>query len=475
MKTLKLFWLILCLSIGVMPQLYAADLLDVYLQALDNDPGFKIAFSKFMSDSQNVPRARAPLLPQLRVDALAAVRHQNVNAGLLINQDEATRLGAPLEEVAFVIDESYSTMQWEFSASQAIYNFKAWAEVQEAKASVKSANALFNDASQDLLLRVTEAYLNVLFSYDALRFVDAKKRANKRQFDQATQRFNVGLDAITSVYDAQAAYDKAVAQVIEAENNVINTGEELRNLTNHIYDKLVPLRDQKIPLIRPEPDNVDDWVATGLKQNYKLFAAKFHMEEKREKVKSKSAGNWPILALRGSLVRTRNDSQSANFFIPASQQISSLALTFDYPIIQGGLVLADTKQAQFDFQTASQELEQAYRDVTINSRVAFNTINNGIAKIKADRKTLFTQTASLESTEAGFFVGTRNMVDVVGAQERLFLAQKELALDQYGVINVMLKLKYIAGTLNVSDLEEINSWLSTERIDSRPPQLNAPQ
>lgn len=475
MQKLKQLGLFFFLSLGIIPQLYAADLLDVYLQALDNDAKFKSAYSKFMSDSQNIPRARAPLLPQVKVAALTGFNHQNVNAGLLINQDEALRSNGALDEIAFIIDESYNSLQWQFTASQAVFNYKAWAEVQEAKASVKAANALFNDAAQDLILRVTQAYLNVLYAYDTLSFVEAKKRANKRQLDQATQRFNVGLDAITSVYDAQAAHDKAIAQVIEAENNVINTGEELRNLTNHVYDKLAPLRDQNIPLIRPEPDNVDDWIATGLKQNYKLFAAKFRMEEKREKIKTKAAGNWPIIELRGALTRTRNQSQSANFFIPASQQISSIALALDYPIIQGGLVLAETKQAQFDFQTASQELEQAYRDVTINSRVAFNTINNGIAKVKADRKTLFTQTASLESTEAGFFVGTRNMVDVVGAQERLFLAQQELAQDQYGLINVMLKLKLLAGTLSVADLEEINSWLSTERIDSRPPQLNAPQ
>ena len=463
MNKLKQIGLILLVSFGSITQLYAADLLDVYLQALDNDAIFKSAYSRFMSDAQNVPKARAPLLPQVTINSTYASSRQKVNGGRSI------------EGFAFIIDEGYKSSQFKLLASQALFNFQAWAEVQQAKASVKAANAVFNDAAQDLLLRVTESYLDVLFSYDSLRFAEAKKLANKRQFDQATQRFNVGLDAITSVYDAQAAYDQSVSQVIEAENNVTNSGEELRKLTNHIYDRLAPLRDQKIPLIRPEPDNIDDWVAAGLKQNYKLFAAKYRMEEKREKIKAKAAGNWPIISLQAGGYRTRNQSGDANFFIPAVQNFSTAAITFDFPAIQGGLVLAETKQAQFDFQAASQDLEQAYRDVTVNSRVAFNTINNGIAKVKADRKTLFTQTASLESTEAGFFVGTRNMVDVVGAQERLFLAQKDLAADQYGVIKVILKLKYLAGTLNVNDLEEINSWLATERIDSRPPQLNAPQ
>ena len=458
MKKWKQFGCALCLSLGLTPLLHAADLLDVYLHALENDPQFKAAYSQFMSETENVAIARSPLLPQVKMAITDTANQQNVNAGSF-----------------FSVSESYNDTQFGLTATQAIFNYKAWAAVQQAKATVKAAHARFNDKSQNLILRTAEAYFNVLLAYDTLRFVTAKKNANKRQLDQSTQRFNVGLDAITSVYDAQAAYDQSVAQMIEAKNNVMIQSEELRKITNHTYSQLNPLRNQEIPLVRPEPDNIDTWVATGLRQNYNLFAAKYKLEAAREKIKAQSAGNWPVVQLEFSDVRTSNEGNSvdfANFFVPKSQRISAAGISIEFPMMQGGLVLAETRQAQFDFQTASQELEEAHRKVVTDSRISFGTINNGIGKVNADKKTVFTQTAAVESTEAGFFVGTRNMVDVVNAQENLFQAQRNLASDQYALIGVMLRLKYLAGTLNVNDLEEINSWLVTERINSRPPNLS---
>lgn len=456
-KRLKL-WFIFYSSIGFMPGLHAADLLDIYLQALNHDNEFKSAYSIFMSETENIPIARSPLLPQLRVEALAASSRQNVNAGRFL-----------------IIDEGYRTTSVRLSASQALFNYKAWADVQEAKASVKAAHARFNDRAQDLILRTAKAYFDVLLTYDTLRFTEAKKRANKRQLDQSTQRFNVGLDAITSVYDAQAAYDQSIAQLIEAKNDVMIKSEELRIITNHTYGRLAALRNQSIPLLRPEPDNIDTWVATALKQNYKLFAGKYRLEAARERIKAMNAGNWPIIKLEAHDSHTRNESQNertVNFFVPKSQRIATAAVALDFPFVQGGLIVAQTKQAQFDYQTASNDLDRIYNTVITATRTKFNTINNGISRVKADRKTVFTQTESVESTEAGFFVGTRNMVDVVNAQENLFLAQNQLATDQYLLLETVLDLKYMAGTLNVDDLEEINSWLATERINSLPPQLN---
>src|SRR3990167_6747724 len=205
MKKWKQFGCALCLSLGLTPLLHAADLLDVYLHALENDPQFKAAYSQFMSETENVAIARSPLLPQVKMAITDTANQQNVNAGSF-----------------FSVSESYNDTQFGLTATQAIFNYKAWAAVQQAKATVKAAHARFNDKSQNLILRTAEAYFNVLLAYDTLRFVTAKKNANKRQLDQSTQRFNVGLDAITSVYDAQAAYDQATALVIASKNNEMN-------------------------------------------------------------------------------------------------------------------------------------------------------------------------------------------------------------------------------------------------------------
>jgi outer membrane protein len=446
--------LILMFSFVFASSAYSADLLEVYHQALENDPTFKAAYSTFMSKTEAIPQARAALLPQLTFGAQGSRNVLSIDAGGPIGIDT---------------QEDYFSHQWTIRASQAIFNYQSWAKVQQAKASVKAAHASFNSASQDLILRVAQAYLLVLFSRDTLNFSEAKKRANKRQLEQAEQRFNVGLDAVTSVYEAKSAYDRSVSEVISAKNNQINVNENLRKLTNHVYDYLSPLRKGTIPLLKPEPDNVDEWIAAGLKQNYDLFSAKFNLQVARENVKVQSGGSWPTVALQGNSIQTTNITNQSNFFVPERQNLSNVVLALNFPIFQGGLVQANTKQAQFDFQTASEALEKVYRDVVVNSSIAFNTIVDGISKVKADRQTILSQTRSLDSTDAQFQAGTRTMVDVVNAQQKLFEAQEQLALDQYGLINAMLNLKYLAGSLNVNDLAEVNSWLDTTRINGFPP------
>lgn len=446
---------LLLLPISFSTPTYAADLMEVYQQSLENDPIFKAAYSTFMSNSEAIPQARAALLPQLSFGGSLARNLLTVNVSG----------SSPLNST-----QPFDSTMWRVNASQAIFNYQSWARVQQAKASVKAALAAFNDAAQDLMLRTAKAYLDVLLSKDTLNFAEAKKRANKRQLEQAQQRFNVGLDAITSVYEAKAAYDQSIAEVISAQNNQINQNENLRKLTNHVYDHLASLRNSTIPLIKPEPNNVHDWVATGLKQNYNLFVAKYNMQAARENVKAQSAGSWPSFSLQGNSSQTRNFSNSSNFFVPADQLLSSVSVQMDFPVFQGGLVQANTKQAQYDFQTTSEQMDQTYRDVVVNSTIAFNTIVDGISKVKADRQAIISRKNSLDSTDAQFQVGTRTMVDVVTAQQRLFEAQEQLASDQYGLINAILRLKYLAGSLNVNDLAEVNSWLATTRFNGLPPQ-----
>lgn len=447
----------------------AVDLIEVYHQALENDTQFKMAYSTFMSNTELLPQARAALLPQLTAKAQTSANQQNVTAG------------------TFSIKDAYNSHRWELLASQTIFNYQAWSKLLQAKASVKAAHATFNNAAQELILRTSTSYLNVLYAQDSLKFAEAKKRANKRQLDQATQRYNVGLEPITSVYNAQSAYDQSIADVIKATNDVVTKNEELRKLTNHVYDHLAPLRSQYIPLITPEPNDVEDWVSTSLRQNYKLLAARFNLQAARENIKAMSAGNYPVFSLQGGTTDTRNstggnrttmssqDSTSPvsgsvnSFFVPAAQQISNIALTVNFPIFQGGLVQSQTRQAQYNFQTSSEQMETVHRSLLVDTRITYNSILSIISKIKADRQTLMSQENTVQSTETQFLVGTRTMVDVVNAQQHLFEAQLQLSNDQYQYMSTILQLKYLAGTLNVDDLAELNAWLATTQINDIKP------
>lgn len=458
---------LLCLS----PWAQAVDLMDIYRQALENDTEFKMAYSTFMANSEYLPQARAALLPQLTAKAQSSANQQNISAGI------------------FNVKEPYRSHQWQLQASQAIFNYQAWSKVLQAKASVKASHASFNDAAQDLILRTCNAYLNILYAQDSLKFAEAKKRANKRQLDQATQRYNVGLEPITSVYNAQSAYDQSIADVIKTTNDVVTQNEELRKLTNHTYDHVSPLKNQYVPLISPEPNDIEDWVATSLRQNFSLLAARFNLQAARENIKAMSSGNYPVFSLQGGTTQTNNSSSGGSttvpaqdkgpvtnnansFFIPDSQQISNVAITVSFPVFQGGLVQSQTRQAQYNFQVSSEKMETVHRSLIVETRVTYNSILSEISKIKADRRTLMSQENTVQSTESQFLVGTRTMVDVVIAQQHLFEAQLQLSRDQYNYMNTILKLKYLAGTLNVDDLEELNAWLATTQVNQAVHQKN---
>lgn len=438
---MKCFWgSTLCLLLFA-SNVCATDLMDIYRQALENDPIFKEAYSRYMSSTESIPQARSALYPQVGVTNQAGRYIVNATAG------------------GFGAQQTYNGHQWTISASQAVFNYQTWSSVQQAKASVKASQAVFNDAAQDLILRVARAYFSILLSNDTLDFAEAKKRANARQLEEAQQRFDVGLDAITSVYEARAAYDRSVAEVIAARNAQINQSENLRKLTNQVYDHIAPLRDGKIPLHRPEPDNADDWISAGIRQNYKLLSAKYSMESARDNIKVQASSGWPSLSLQSDTFQQNNKVLDSSFFVPSKQTTSNFVLSMNFPLFQGGLIESKTRQAQHDYRTSGEQFEQAYRDVIVNSRISFNTIIDGNSKVQADRRTVDSQRNSLESTEAQFQVGTRTMVDVVNAQQKLFEAQRQLAEDQYNLIYSILLLKYYAGTLNVQDIQEVNTWL----------------
>ncbi len=430
---------------------YAADLMDIYKDALENDPIFKEAYSTYMSSREAIPQARAALYPQASVTATS----------LRVRQDTTTNTSGG----GFNFAGTFDTNIWRLNTSQAIFNFQAWASLKQAQASVKAAQATFNSAAQNLMLRSASAYLEVLLARDTLAFAIAKKKANHRQYQQAEQRFKVGLDAITSVYEAKAAFDQSRAEVISSQNNLENQKENLRKLTAHMYESLAPLRNQHVPLIHPEPRDVDVWVDTGISQNYDYLASKYNLEASRDNIKVQSAGHLPTLSIEGSAIQARNRLNNSNFFAPSKNSDARIGFVLNMPLSRGGLVESQIRQSQYDFQVASEKLEQVYRDVVVGTRIAYNTIINGISKVRADRQTVTSQRNSLESTEAQFQVGTRTMVDVTLAQQRLFEAQRQLAQDQYAFIQAILQLKFLAGTLNVNDLELTNSWLETTRVN----------
>jgi outer membrane protein len=423
----------------------APDLIDVYQQALESDPIYKQAYSTYMAAREASPQAMSQLLPQVN------------GTGYWNKIDYNSTNPNPL----FSTGQYYRQWNYALTITQPVFNVALWKREQQASQQVRQAQAIFFSAAQDLMLRVATAYFAVLEAKDNVRNAKSKERANKRQMDQASQRFKVGLDAITSVYEAEAAYDLSKAQVITDENNLSNQYENLKKLTNRTYKKLDPLRDQHLPLIKPHPINVDDWVSTALKQNYLLNAAIFAKQAANTNIKIKNAGNLPTISVQGTITDTNSDAAAA--IVGSDIKQNTIGLNINFPFYQGGLVVSQTRQAVYDFQTAQEKFEQVYRDTLVNTRINYNNIIDGISTVRADRQAVKSGENSVESTEAQFKVGTRTMVDVVTTQTNLFQAQTKLAVDQYRYILSLLRLKFLAGTLSGEDLMQINAWLATNR------------
>ena len=421
---------------------FATDLMTAFRDAYQNDPEFRAARSTLLSEKTALPIARAGLLP-----SILGTGQSNRN-----RFDNGSISGGQRPGRSFSWSHRYGAQ-----ITQPIFNWQAWKQIGQATATVKAAFANFNNSEQDLMLRVSNAYFAILQAQDTLRFTTAEKLATERQLDQAQQRYKVGLDAITSVYEAQAEYDRVVSDEIAAKNDVANAFEDLRRLTGVRYKSIAGLKAPGVKLIPPSPNRVKSWLSVSTRQNYQVIAQHYTVIAAKKNISIQAAANLPTVNAVGSYTDLNDNAPG---FVNTDLQVSTLSFQMNFPVYQGGLTIAQTKRAEADYETALAGFDNVYRTTQVRTRQIFNNVIAGISKIKADRQAVKSSESSLESSEAAFKVGTRTIVDVLDAQRDLFDAQRTLARDQYAYITDILSLKQIAGILSPRDLAEINTWLS---------------
>lgn len=433
---------------------YAANLIQVFQQALQSDPTFKAAGEQRLSETQNVPIARSFLLPQLFLSTATSLYNIQENQTKPLNR---TTAGNPALLSAFNNGTfKYNSNGYTVNLSQVIFNYESWAAFQQAKTTVKIANADYAAAAQNLISRVAASYFSVLLAEDELRYIQAEKKAIYQQLDQVMQQYKVGLVAITGVYQAQAQYDRILAQEIEAKNNIVNAKENLRAITGVFYDDLDGL-SPKMPLVRPTPNDVDEWVEMAQRLNWTLQAACFTSEAANQQIGIEFSGHLPIISAVGQQQLTRTGSTPSG---KINNRVSSLGVQLELPVFQGGLVTSETKQARYNYLATLDEQEKTSRTVINETHQSYNNITNGISKIKADKRAIVSGESSLRSTVEAYKVGTQTMLDVLQSQQDLFNTFRTFANDQYDYINATIALKEAAGTLSIRDLQEINDFLT---------------
>lgn len=437
--------LILGIYLFVIPctSTFAADLIDIYKAALISDPTYQAAVSTRLSQREAIPQSVAALLPNISAQANVSNNYQNI-----------TQPPAPGQPNGI---SNFQSQGYNISIRQPLININAWLGVKQANNTGKQADLTLAAAAQDLIFRVATAYFNVLSAQDTLRLTQAEKAADSKQLNQAQKRVQVGLDALTSVYEAKAAYDKSVASEISAENTLRNNQEALRQLTGQTYSSIKTFK-KNMPLQNPQPDNIERWINAATQNNLKLMAARYGVEVSREKIKMQASGHLPSLSLMGNYGKTATFNN-----VPSSlnKNGGTVGLELDVPLFAGGAVSSKTRQAQYDFQTASANLDNTYRLLIINTRQKYNDVLADISKIKAEQQAIKSAQLSLDSTEESYKAGTRTVVDVLIAQQNLYDAKRTSASDQYNYLLDTLLLKQAAGSLKPADLVQISQWLDS--------------
>ena len=393
--------------------------------------------------------------PQLRgaVAALEATREGSKQSRAVLYPD--IRLTANIAENDEDSSPSYSSDGWTLSLTQPIYRRDRRIAVNQSDIATRQAELDFSAAEQSLIVRLSERYFDVLAAIDNLEFAQAEKKAIGRQLDQTKQRFEVGLIAITDVHEAQARFDLAVAQEIVAQNGLANARITLREVTGSFSGELEPL-SETVPLIPPQPADVERWGSTAVEQNPTVTAARFGADASREEIRRLRSGHYPTLDLVASQSNSDIDGGSMG---PRETDTTTLSLQLIVPIYQGGLVSSQTRQAEHRYNQALEGLEQQRRAVDRQTRNAYLGVVASISQVKALQQALVSSRSALQATEAGFEVGTRTIVDVLNAQRELFRARRDLARARYDYVLNSLRLKQAAGTLVESDLIQVNGWL----------------
>jgi outer membrane protein len=412
---------------------YATDLMDVYHAALTHDAVYQAAVSTRLAMHEALPLSIAALLPSITAQANVSSKNQPIN----------TIFNPP------IMNQGYGV-----SLSQPLLNVGSWIQVQQATYVSKKADAVLGAAAQSLIYRVANAYFQVLLAQDTLRFAQAEKAANAQKLDQAQKRVRVGLDAITAVYEAKAAYDSAVAAEITAQNMLRNNQEAIRQLTGQTYSDLQGF-PKNLPLFGPQPQNVGQWIQNATQYNLDLMASRYAVQIARKEIQVKESDHLPTITLKGSY--GHNNDLNAGIF--DKNNATTVGIQLALPLFSGGAVLSNTRKAEYDYQTAVAQLEDIYRKTIVTTRQKYNDVLADISTIQAERQAIQSAQKSLQSTEESVKAGTRTMVDVLLAQKNLYDAKRNAAKDQTQYLLDSLLLKQTTGLLQPADLQHINQWL----------------
>lgn len=434
----KLAWLIV--SPLFASPLCAADLMQVYRTAQDNDPTFAAARSVLDAGREKAPQGRAGLLPNL-----------SLSGNTTWNDNEISQHGG-----GTLAKPRYNSNGYQLTLSQPLFRWQNWVTYDQAKIQVVQAEVSFTQARQDLILRVAQAYFDVNYATENLKAVKANKSAIGQQLESAKKNFEVGTATITDTHEAQARFDLASAQEIAAESDLEVKQHALAAILGKEPGLLAVVR-KDAPLTPPQPNDMGQWVAAAEKDSLAVQVQQANADIAARELDKQRAGHYPTLDLVANKGYSKSFLQTYGGAYDTDFQ--NIGLQLNIPLFQGGLVVSRQREAAANRNAAESSLEATRRGAALSARQYYLGVVNGLAQVRALQAALVSSQSALESNKLGYEVGVRINIDVLNAENQVYVTRRDLAKATLDTLMAQLRLKAAVGALGDDDVAQINSLL----------------
>ncbi|MDP3538456.1 MAG: TolC family outer membrane protein [Azonexus sp.] len=439
----KLAWL-LAYPLLATP-LYATDLMQVYRDAQDNDANYAAARSSLDAGREKMPQGRAGLLPSL-----------TLSGNTVWNENEiAFRNGTILGKPHF------NSNGYQLTLSQPLFRWQNWVSYDQSKIQVVQAEANFALAKQDLILRVAQAYFDTLYANENLTAVRANKAAIAQQLESAKKNFEVGTATITDSHEAQARYDLAMAQEIAAESDYEIKQQTLQSILGKEPGPLATLR-KNAELQTPQPANMSQWVAAAEKDSITVQIQQAIADIAAREVDKQRAGHYPTVDLVANYGHSKAYGSTVLGLLDTDYQ--NVGVQLNIPLFQGGQVVSREREAAANRNTAQSNLEAARRGAALSSKQSYLGVTNGLAQVRALKAALVSSQSALESNKLGYEVGVRINIDVLNAENQVYVTRRDLAKASLDTLMAQLRLKAAVGALGEDDVAQINALLDPTTV-----------
>lgn len=436
----RYFFLVLCLiPIGCLGQ-KPVDLLEVFRDAAENDPTYQQQVATFQAAQQAVPQNFAALLPQVTLTAAIASEFHSLQT--------------------LPSNGTFSTNSYDISATQTIFNYTQFMQLEQARYSVRAAFATLTAQQQDLMSRTTKAFLDVLQAYELLRFTEDQNNYINTQLAATQTLFEHKEATITDLDQATGAAELISSDLYTAKIRLYDAVQTLSQITSFRYRSFYALNDQ-FPLNTPHPHNMDMWTQSANRRNWLLCAARLNIKVAREALEAAKGGFYPNIS---AALELDNGAVPNQILTDTMQKTDySYGLNANWNFYQGGLTLAQVKIAQANINQASAAMRQQYLQTMAETRRAYNTILLGVPRVKSLRQALASNTNALLHAQESYRAGQTTITEILQIQYQLYTAQRQYAEFTYNYLYNIVLLKQAQGTLSVRDLARINRYLQRQK------------